>query len=181
MGLVSLFMGAQANAGFSHLAVLYDTEGFDSMIVSYIITGVGVMIVAGKLIYGEVTDLIGGYRSSILFCFFLLLGNTLCCLAFLNSTLIIILNVLFLGVGYPIATIGPSVWASDLASPDHFSTVVKRLQIIYAAGALIFASIPGILADVFGTFIPAYILFSACIAVALLFIQLAYRTQAKEA
>ena len=181
MGLVSLFMGAQANTGFSHLAVLYDTEGFDSMIVSYIITGVGVMIVVGKLIYGEVTDKIGGYRSSILFCFFLLLGNTLCCLAFLNSTLIIILNVLFLGVGYPIATIGPSVWASDLASPDYFSTVVKRLQIIYAAGALIFASIPGILADVFGTFIPAYILFSACIAVALLFIQLAYRTQAKEA
>ncbi len=142
------------------------------MIVSYIITGVGGMIVAGKLIYGEITDKIGGYKSSILFSIVLLIGNTLCCLAFLNSTLIIILNIIFLGIGYPIATIGPAVWANDLASPDHFSTIVKRLQIIYAAGALIFASTPGMLADLFGTFIPAYILFSACIAIALLFIQL---------
>jgi len=180
MGFVSLFMGAQANSGFSHLAVLYTTEGFNSMIVSYIITGVGVMIVVGKLIYGEVTDKIGGYKSSILFSIVLLLGNTLCCLAFLNSTLIIILNIIFLGIGYPIATIGPAVWASDLASPDHFSTIVKRLQVIYAAGALIFASIPGMLADVLGSFIPAYILFSVCIAVALLFIQLSYRNQTSE-
>ena len=61
-----------------------------------------------------------------------------------------------------------SVWAGDMASPDRFPVVVRRLQVIYAGGALAFASVPGILADRFGgSYIPAYVLFSAFLALAL--------------
>ena len=175
MGCVSLCMGALANPGFSHLAVLFSTEGFDDMTVAYFISGVGVMITLGKLIYGQVTDKVGGYKSSILFGFILLFGHLLCCLAFYKSVSISVLTVLLLGMGYPIATIGPSVWAVDLASRDRFPTVVRRLQVVYAAGALAFASIPGILADRFGSYIPAYLLFSSLLIVTLLFIWLSYR------
>ena len=176
MGFVSLCMGALANPGFSHLAVLFSTEGFDSMTVAYMISGVGVMITLGKLLYGQVTDQIGGYRSSLLFGVMLLFGHMLCCLAFYQSVWISILTILLLGLGYPIATIGPSVWAADLASKDAFPIVVKRLQVIYAAGALIFASIPGMLADSFHSYIPAYVLFSALLVLALLFVWRSYRT-----
>ena len=110
----------------------------------------------------------------------LLAGHILCCLAFLGSTALAALTVVCLGVGYPIATIGPSVWAGDMSSPDQYPKVVRRLQVIYAGGALLFASVPGILADRFGgTYIPAYILFSVFLALALLFIWLAYRENGK--
>lgn len=56
---VSLFMGALANPGFSHLSVLYTSEGFDPMVVAAIISAAGVMITLGKLLYGEVTDRLG--------------------------------------------------------------------------------------------------------------------------
>ena len=67
-----------------------------------------------------------------------------------------------------------------MSSPDQDHKVVRRLQVIYAGGALLFASVPGILADRFGgTYIPAYILFSVFLALALLFIWLAYRENGK--
>lgn len=179
MACVSLFMGALANPGFSHLSVLYTSQGFDPMVVAAIISAAGVMITVGKLLYGEVTDRIGGCKSSLLFGGILLGGYLLCCLAFLRSMAVTVATVLLLGVGYPIATMGPSVWANDMCSADHYPTVVRRLQVIYAGGALVFAGVPGILADRLGGYIPAYLMFSGFLAAALVCIALAYRETRK--
>ena len=179
MACASLFMGALANPGFSHLSVLFTSEGFDPMVVAVILSGAGVVITLAKLIYGGVTDRVGGCKSSLLFGGILLVGHLLCCLAFLQSLPVTLLTVLFLGVGYPICTIGPSIWANDMSSTDRYPTVVRRLQVIYAGGALVFASVPGILADHFGSYISAYLLFSAAMALALACVALAYRENRK--
>ena len=176
MALVSLCMGGLANPGFSHLSVLFTTEGFSPMVTALIISGTGITITLGKLLYGGTTDRIGGKRSSLLFGGILLIGHILCCLTFTGSLALCIAIVVCLGVGYPIATIGPSVWSGDMSSPDQFPKVVRRLQVIYAGGALAFASVPGILADRFGgSYLPAYMLFSVFLAVTLVCIWLAYR------
>ena len=179
MACASLFMGALANPGFSHLSVLFTSEGFDPMVVAVILSGAGVVITLAKLLYGGVTDAIGGCKSSLLFGGILLVGHLLCCLAFLQSLPVTILTVLFLGVGYPICTIGPSIWANDMSSADRYPTVVRRLQVIYAGGALVFASVPGILADVFGSYLSAYLLFSVAMALTLVCIGLAYGENGK--
>ena len=179
MACASLFMGALANPGFSHLSVLFTSEGFDPMVVAVILSGAGVVITLAKLIYGGVTDRVGGCKSSLLFGGILLVGHLLCCLAFLQSLPVTLLTVLFLGVGYPICTIGPSIWANDMSSTARYPTVVRRLQVIYAGGALVFASVPGILADHFGSYISAYLLFSVAMALALACVALAYRENRK--
>lgn len=180
LGCASLFMGAVANPGFSHLSVLYTSEGFAPATVALMISGTGVMITVGKLLYGETTDRIGGRGSCLLFGGVLLAGHLLCCLAFVQSTALSVVNVLCLGLGYPIATMGPSVWSNDLAAPEQYPVVVRRLQVIYAGGALLFASLPGLLADRLGGYIPAYLLFSAIIALTLLCIALAYRSGGRD-
>lgn len=181
LGCASLFMGAVGNPGFSHLSVLYTSSGFDSAVVALLISGTGLMITVGKLLYGETTDHLGGRKSTLLFGSILLVGHLLCCLAFLQNLPLALVNVLCLGIGYPIATIGPSVWANDLADPARYAVVIRRLQVIYAGGALVFASIPGILADHFGGYLPAYLLFSAINALTLVFIGLAYRAGRRKA
>ncbi len=118
--------------------------------------------------------------SCLLFGGVLLAGHLLCCLAFVQSTALSVVNVLCLGLGYPIATMGPSVWSNDLAAPEQYPVVVRRLQVIYAGGALLFASLPGLLADRLGGYIPAYLLFSAIIALTLLCIALAYRSGGRD-
>ena len=175
----SLFMGAVANPGFVHLSVLFSGEGFSAGAVAAIISGTGLMLTLGKLLYGETTDHVGGCRSTLLFGAILVAGHVLCCLAFLQSIPLSVLTAVCMGVGYPIATIGPSVWANDLASPRQYPTVLRRLQVIYAGGALVFATVPGLLADRFGDYLPAYILFSCLVLVSLLLIALSYRAGRK--
>lgn len=176
LGCTSLLMGALANPGFTHLSVLYSEEGFSPLVVAGIISTLGVMLTVGKLLYGACTDRIGGCRASLLFGGLLLVGFVLCCLSPLESMVITVLTVLCMGIGFPIATIGPSVWAGDMTSPDRYPTAVRRLQVIYAGGALAFASVPGILADHFqDSYVPAYIMFSTFMLLALVCIALAYR------
>lgn len=179
LAFASLFMGAVANPGFVHLSVLFSGEGFSAGAVAAIISGTGLMLTLGKLLYGETTDHVGGCKSTLLFGAILVAGHVLCCLAFLQSIPLSVLTAVCMGVGYPIATIGPSVWANDLASPRQYPTVLRRLQVIYAGGALVFATVPGLLADRFGDYLPAYILFSCLVLVSLLLIALSYRVGRK--
>ncbi len=175
LGCVSLFMGGLANPGFSHLSVLYTDEGFPSMTVATLISICGVMLIAGKLLYGNTTDRLGGFKSSIIFGSILFAGNVLCCTASAGITAVCICSGILLGTGYAIATIGPSVWANDLVSPDSFASTVQKLQVIYAGGALLFSNLPGIIADISGSYIPAYIMFSACSGIAVVLLYLSYK------
>lgn len=142
LGCASLFMGAVANPGFSHLSVLYTTEGFAPATVALMISGTGVMITVGKLLYGETTDRIGGRGSCLLFGGVLLAGHLLCCFGLCPEYGTQRGQCPLPGTGYPIATMGPSVWSNDLAAPEQYPVVVRRLQVIYAGGALLFASLP---------------------------------------
>lgn len=174
MGCVSLSVGALANPGFSHIPVLFSTEGFAPMIVATIFSGIGLIVTISKVLFGEMVDRIGGRKSSSLAFCILFIGHILCCFAYLHSIPICVATVIVLGFGYPIATIGPSVWAADMVSQDKFPDVVRKLQIMYACGALAFSNMPGIIADHFGGYIPAYMLFSLMTVVAWVCIKLAY-------
>ena len=179
MGGIALLMGALANPGLLHLPVLYTTEGMDSQLVALLISLLGIVLVVGKLLFGTVTDRIGGFASSLLFSGVLCAAHILLSLAFLQCLPLDVAAMLILGLGYPITTIGFSVWANDLVSSDQFPRVVQRLQVIYAAGALVFASFPGILADWLGSYVPTYVLFSALLVIVPFLIYFSYRFQNK--
>lgn len=180
MGGVCVCMGALANPGFSHLPILFTTEGFSSMMVAAVISALGIVITIGKIVFGEIMDKIGGFRGSILAFSIFLIGQALCCFAFLQSVPLCVATVLILGMGYPIATIGISVWSGDMASADKFPEVLRKLQIIYACGALTFSGMPGVIADMTGGYIPAYILFSILIFCSLVGIIAAYRESGRK-
>lgn len=181
MCVACLIMGGLANPGFSHLTVLFSSEGISSMHIAMVISVIGVMIVVGKLLYGEVTDRIGGLFSSILFGSVLLAGHVLCCLVFTGSEAVCLAGAVALGLGYALCTIGPSVWAGDLERPERYGAAVRRFQVMYAGGALCFSAFPGILADLTGSYIPSYILFSVFNGVSLLIVVWAYLTSHRKA
>ena len=179
MGGVALSMGAFANPSFSHLSILFVTEGFEPMTVAAVISAIGASLTVSKILFGECADAIGGRKTSVLFIAVLLAGHIMCCFAYTQSIAVCVVTAILIGVGFPIATVGNSVWAADMASPDHYPDVVRRLQVIYSAGALMFASVPGILADHFGSYIPAYVLFSILLVINLALIVWAYGESAK--
>lgn len=174
--LVSLGMGAVANPGISHLAVLYTSEGFPSMTVALLVSATGVMITLSKILYGSVSDWIGGLKSSVLFGLVLTVAHGMCCLAFTGSLPVAGVTVFLLGLGYPIATVGPSLWAGELSPKDRYPAVLRSLQLAYAGGSLLCSNVPGLLADTFqGSYLPAYGLFTVLLAASLVLLVLSYR------
>ncbi len=168
-------MGAQGNPGIMHIPVLYTSAGFTAVFAATLMSIIGAALTVGKIVFGEVTDKIGGFKSSVLFFVLLVLGNGLCCLAGTGNAVLGLTAVAVLGVGYSVSTIGPSIWAGDLSSEMEFPKTMRTFQIFYSLGALITASIPGILADHFsGSYVPAYVMFTAMSLVASLLIVAAY-------
>lgn len=179
VGCASLTMGVLSNPGFSHLSILYSTEGYSPYIVSLIVSSMGIVLTFGKIVYGQVTDRIGGLSSTLWFGAVLIAGHVFCCLIFLHVPAICVAQVLAMGIGYPISTVGVSIWARDFAPASQYPAVVRRLQVIFAGGALIFSSVPGVLADLTGTYITAYVLFTGLLVTALTCITMAYGKKRK--
>lgn len=172
MGVISMFMGAMANPGFMHLTMLYSTEGFHPMLVALIVSIDGIVLTCFKIVLGETADRLGGFRASMLFMAILLTGHVFCCMAFTGSVPIALIGAVILGMGYSITTVGIPIWAGDLMPQSRYGEAVRRMQLSYAAGAMLFASVPGILADALGGYIPTYVLFGilliisgACLAI----------------
>ena len=174
MTATCFLLGAVGTAGFTHLSVLFTSEGFSAMTVATIFSGIGLMLTVGKLVDGHLIDRIGGHRASIVLVLILLIGNTLCCFAYLQNNLVAAVTVLFLGFGYPLSTIGISIWCNDLVSADQYADTLSRLQVMYSSGGLIFISVPGILADILGGYIPSYMIFSGMLLLVLALMHYSY-------
>ena len=86
-----------------------------------------------------------------------------------------VLGVILYGIGSSSCTVGIPVWAGDLDRRERFASNVRHMQITYAAGAMVFASAPGIIADHFGSYEPYYGIFALLTFFATICIVIAYR------
>ena len=89
--------------------------------------------------------------------------------------------VLLLGIGAPLCTMGPPLWAGDLAPAEEYAKTVKWLQIFYNLGGIVFSVVPGIIADRTGEYKSSFFLFAAMMAVGLGILLWCYRRQRKKA
>ena len=178
--IVMVLIGGLSGPGFSHIAVLMNSEGFAPGTVSLMVSGAGCALMLGKLTYGRITDRIGSYRSNWLFFGILILGLILTCLTGLHSVALGFAALFVLGFGLPLATVGQSVWLDELNSPETLSKKLQSMQIIYMGGTLVFSPVPGIIADKTGTYVPAYALFLVFAVGCMLIIQTIYRKKLKE-
>lgn len=174
MLLAAVMIGAVAVPGNVHLAVLFKTEGYEPMLVAYILSMSGAALIGGKLLYGVVTDKIGAFRSNFVFLGLVILGLVLCCMAGTQSHWIPFAAVMILGFGFPVATVGLSIWSADLSSPADFEVNVKRFQMGYVFGTLAFSVVPGMIADVCGSYVPAYMIFAGMAVLSLVLVQSVY-------
>ena len=104
-----------------------------------------------------------------------LAGLLLCCLAHLGGMLPAFAAMTLFGLGLPISAVTFAIWSADLFGDAQYEGAVRSLTVSYALGMLLFGPIPGLLADRFHSYVPAYALFALCLAVSLVIIQRAYR------
>lgn len=172
-------IGAVANPAFSHLSVLFSSEGYSSAAVSFLLSFLGVALTLGKCIFGRSADKLGPYRSGFIFFSCLIAGEALCCLSGSGSMVIVSISMLLLGLGLPLSTVGLSVFAAHLSTGESYASTIKTFQVTYMVGALTFGPLPGIIADNFGSYVPFYVLMVAFALISAVMVQLNLRAGEK--
>ena len=170
----AFFTGGPCGPGFSHLTVLYTAEGYDSGTVALMISCFGVVLMLSKVLYGSISDALGS-RTANFFTFGTgIAGFALCCLAPLGSMPLNWVGLVCTALGMPLSSVSLSVWAGELSGGGDYDRLVKWLSTSYMVGALVTGPVPGMLADRFGSYGPAYALFAGCLVCSMILIQGVY-------
>lgn len=172
--LASFLLGGPVGPAFSHLTVLFTTEGFDSVTVAGMISFLGLAISVSKILCGQLNDRLGGLISNYIILGVHLVGLLLCALAGTGSLLLAYAAIAAFSFGTAVTGASPAVWARDLAAEKDYPSTLRAITTAYTLGMLVFGPIPGLLADRFGSYTPAYLLFAAFQLVLTILIQGVY-------
>jgi len=167
----ALLIGGPVGPCFSHLTVLYTSEGFDSELAALLISLMGIAICISKTLCGQIYDRFSTRFGNWTVFGVLLAGLLLCCTAPTGNVLLAVLAVTAFSFGLSLTAVCPAVWARDLASPELYASTLRTFTLSYTVGMLVFGPIPGIMADMLGSYIPSYLLFSALLVVSMLIVQ----------
>lgn len=169
--MIGILLMGFSYAATSHISVLYSNAGFSADQVSLIVSAMGAALFIGKCVYGQAADKLGSYRSGNIFFGMLVIGSGLCCLAGNGSIVLAMASVILVSCGSVLLSVGLTLIADAVAKQQYYAVVVRRIQIIYMLGSMVFGVVPGIIADHAGNYIPAYVLITVFAAAAMLLIQ----------
>ncbi len=173
--LAAVFLtGAPTGIGISNVGVLYRTEGFDPAVVARLVSCVGLALMLGKVLCGELADRLGGRTASFLLYAAALAGFGMLCLAPNGSRLCAFTAAALFGLSLPLSNVAFSVWCRDFLGDAGFARGLKWAQTVYALGIVVLGPVPGWLADVTGGYAASYGLFLGMMADSFLFIMLVY-------
>lgn len=172
--LAAFLLGGPVGPAFSHLTVLYTSEGFDPVTVAQLISYMGLSLFLSKIACGQINDLLGGLWSNYIIFGVYVAGLLLCCLAGSGSLPLAYLAITCFSFGISVTGVSPAVWARDLAASADYAKTVRAITTAYTLGMLVFGPIPGMLADRYGSYVPSYLLFAGFQVVLTVLIQGVY-------
>lgn len=156
--LVYLNIGIQLYSTWSHVSVLHAASGFDSASFATLLSIAGFALMAGKIIFGQITDRTNAELTFYIFCPLQAVGCILNAYASdsQNFTLAVVACLLEGGAGV-ISTVGLSSVATELYKGSNaFTKAVVWFTTFYNVGHTISAPVFGMIADAVGTYSPAF-------------------------
>ena len=150
--LAVLLVSGIGATGFTHLMTLYISEGMDAMRTAAAFSLCGLALMAGKCVCGA-----------------------LCVLAPMKSEALMLASSVFLGFGGSLNTVGLSIWAGDLSTPERYEKTLRLFQGAYGLGGIVLSFLPGAIADLAGGYASAYAVFTVMLVFCLFVLQSTYR------
>lgn len=169
-----LLLGAAANNLHSHMSVLYQSVGFTSGQISTVISLFGISLAVGKCACGELSDKIGVSLTCTILFVISAVGTGLCCLARLGSPSLAFAAALMVGFGMAVATVATSTYALGISAEKDYPKMVSRFQTMQTLGGLVFATVPGYLADRTGDYVIAYVIMFGFVVASAVILQMFY-------
>lgn len=178
--LAVMFVSGIGSTGFSHIMILYTTQGMGALRAASALSVCGLALMVGKCVCGGLCDAMGSRRANYLMFGIFILGCGACLLAPRQLVWCMYLSAAMVGFGASLNTVGVTIWASDLSTPERYSRTVRLFQSAYGAGCVLMSFVPGAIADLTGSYAPAYGLFAGLLAFSLAVLQSTYRLAGKQ-
>jgi len=179
MMAAALLLGGYVNVGFGYLTTMYSLEGFAPMLIAAGMSVIGAALIAGKCLFGIVSDRRGAMLANTLFYGASAVGLALCCFSG-GGSVRMFAAMLFLGLGMSMTSVSLPIWSADLSGSDY-PAVLNKLQMANMAGNLVFNMLPGPIADRFGSYVPVYMIFTVICVLSFAMVQYIYFARKKSA
>lgn len=177
---IAMFMmgvsGAPYTAAFT---IHYRTQGYSSILAATAMSVYGLLLAAGKCMYGAAVDKKGTYRVNFIFQTFWVVASFMTAMANGVSQNLLFMAAMLNGLGVSLGSVGVTVWSSELADNKSYVRSVRRCNMVNTFGSLLGAPLPGIIADLTGSYSPVYIMYSIILAFVFCVVQVIYRKQTK--
>jgi predicted MFS family arabinose efflux permease len=173
--LLIFLIGFSGSSSVSHYSIHFITTGYSATQAAVAVSFYGVIMAAGKLMFGAASDRFGTYRVNYVFLIPWVIGSLITASVNGTSLLVLYFASALNGIGVPGGSIGCSVWVADMSSQRDYARNIQQSQTLFSLGALLGTPVPGIIADLTGSYAFAYILFGAIIALITAVIQRMYR------
>lgn len=167
-------MGMGLFGAMQYMASFLGFQGFSEMGVSLLISTYGVTLFWGKMVFGWVTDHMGGRRSGLIFFSVAACGFVITCMAQPDNMGLAIAAMLCMGFSLPLVSVGVPTFARDIGTEETYSANMARLQFAFMLGSTVVGTIPGAIADLTSSYVLAYIFLGVMTISSMLLVQLAY-------
>lgn len=170
----SFLMGGASSSVMGSITIHYTHVGYTTALADTAMSAYGIALLCSKFLYSLFTSRFGGCSTEI--CFLALWALSIFMTAILdgNSVLLLILSAVLIGVGSASATVGVLDWTDKLSSDRTFARNTKYTQWCFSAGSVVVSIIPGIMADMTGSYFMAFLLIGLGLLSAILLMYLVY-------
>ena len=169
--MVAFSMGAIISAVSSHIAAFYTAEGFSADYAAAMVSLLGIIMLAAKPIYGVVTDILPLEKTNVglLIC----LAASMCAPFFFHSNVVPpSLFVILYGFTSPLSAMTFPLWAERIGQhTGGMASVYPIFRGSYSLGAIALLTLPGLIADKFGTYTPVFLVYFVLSVLSLILIQ----------
>lgn len=172
MFMVGIFICGFLVHGTTAALSLILQENFSGTQRASLVSIFGLSVMAGKIFFGRLADRFGVYRTNYLFFAFLGAGLALVCVA--RQFPLGVAAVLFLGLGSPFVSVSIASFVGDLSHREHFPTALKYCSLNMAIARMIFTTVAGTSADLFGSYVPLFAFMLALTPISAFLIQRTY-------
>ena len=164
--LIGMFaLGCYTTMNSSYAASLYRFCGIPSNVVSSVISVGGVVLIISKLLYGAIVDRAGCRKTNIFYVGLAILASIMISLSGLKNIPHTYASQIILEIAIPLSTVGTSTLAASISKKESYARNLKNMQTVYMTGILVYGFLIGVIADHFGSYVPAEIIAGVLIAI----------------
>ncbi len=169
-----MLLGICTQPEINHLAVYFHELNFDSMLAPKVISSIGLTLIVGKCIYGFLVDRFESFYINLIYYVTIVVGLIFLALCTTGNIGFAYAAGILLGFGTTLATVGMMTIAGDLETPEKYMKTGKYFQLTYLGAVLVFSSVPGMAADLTGSYIPVYMVVPGLMAVGMILAAVVY-------